>query len=69
MIHVVLVYLQGDHGGQTLHFVYFSLEIQQSCPSYAISANFAVAQTELGRQWNNQIEVNKAKSLTTMVNL
>ena len=34
---------------------------------YAISALFAVAQAESGRQWNDKIKVNITSNLTTMV--
>ena len=52
--------MQGDHGGQQLHFLDFIFEFQQYCPNCsAISAQFTAAQAELGRQWNNQIVISK----------
>ena len=53
--------LQGDHPG--LFYILVDLYSSSSTillSSYATSAYFAAAQEESGRQWNNQIEVNKA---------
>ena len=45
--------VQGDHGGQRLHFVDFFLAVPQCCPT----AQFSAAVAESSRQCNNKITV------------